>query len=1360
MSHCAHFPRVGKPIILTTLTTAILIAASILTVEAQTFTQSSTLAGVWASSTTWADIDGDGDPDLLVTGLTGPAETCSPLTQLYVNQGGVLSASTDSFENIHLGQAAFGDYDGDGDLDLALSGATASGIGTLKLYENSGGSFTEDLSQTALLAENLRYSAIAWGDLDNDGDLDLIASGITTAGNPRTVLFRNGRIDAGRTGSPLGGFPIFAVDEPNSDRLINLYGGRLAWGDLDGDGDLDLAATGYGTDGSRQAVIYLNEPLGTLVQDTGNTDLTPVSGGDLAWADYDNDGDTDLVLSGWNASWEATLQLFTNAAGILREDRFFSATRVVGSIAWADFDNDGDLDLAVTGHSNTSEPATYIARNEPLGSLAEDPAVDLPGLRGGDVAWADSDGDGDLDLVLSGETATGERQTGIYTLSGVVANAPPQAPDRPGDPVVTGGGLALNWNDGQDVESGSSALTYVLRIGTSSGSHDVFSGVVSTGGSNVGSAKTVRLAIPLARDTYFWTIRAVDGGLTTSDESQEERFRVQDLVGSDQNLRPLQNGKMAWADYDDDGDADLLLSGLDIDRRARSILYENQTGRLIENSDITLQGVIDGDAAWGDFDNDGDLDLLLTGGDVAGNRFTHLYRNRQGDFALNVANFQILPQMSQSAAEFGDVDNDGDVDLVLMGQVAGERRTLLFRNDDEQFVEVVDASLTPTDNGDLAWGDYDNDGDLDLAVTGQQSNAGAAAVDLYRNDPTGTLSVDARSTLPSLLASTVAWGDYDSDGDLDLAAAGFDPTAQVLFTEIYENDGTGLLTGINAGLTGMAAGDLAWGDFDNDGDLDLALSGAVDGGQALQLYRNQNGVFGQEPIDVLIGASFSSLAWADIDSDDDLDLGSTGQTTKDGSSFLPSSRVNDNLESRFNPNRSPEAPDGLVATSIGSTVALSWLPGSDQGSSPTADDALSYHVRVGSTPDGNEIRSGATPVAFGEVRGSSLQLVDLESGTYFWSIRSVDLGFQTSSWTDEQSFIVDTVVPVVDSVQVRPRVLATGRRASVVINFLDEPAGMDNTITPTVTLQLTGIDDPLRLEQISYSGGLWIGEVEITEQTPGGTVIVRVEGAADLKGNVMTAFESVIPALIARGQGGVVQSSDGVARLGLSPNVLPETLSQNPDVKIEAVLINSAPSGATETSALAYEITSEPIFALRKPATFSIVIPERTTSDQLAIFRLDAGGWIRVGGTIEQRVVRVSISDFGTYGLFIGGSGAGGTGAISNIEFSNRAFSPAGGRSGPPGPGRGPAAAIQSLVASTDLSFDLGAPATVRVEVYDRGGRLQRVLEPGRPMNAGRNLLTWDGRDHRDEIVRSGLYIVVIDANGEQIEKTVAVVNR
>jgi hypothetical protein len=223
-------------------------------VQAQTLASSQSLAGVWSSSTTWADTDNDGDADLLITGLTGPSDDCIPVTRIYRNDGGILVEQADLI-GVHTGTGVFGDYDGDGDLDLALSGVTITGAGTVVLYRNDGGTFTEDLSQSALLAETMRYTAMAWGDYDGDGDPDLLISGLTTAGNARTVLFKNGRIDASRVGSPLGGSPLLTLDTPNSERLLNLNQGNVAWGDLDGDGDLDLALTGYGTDGRRQAAV-------------------------------------------------------------------------------------------------------------------------------------------------------------------------------------------------------------------------------------------------------------------------------------------------------------------------------------------------------------------------------------------------------------------------------------------------------------------------------------------------------------------------------------------------------------------------------------------------------------------------------------------------------------------------------------------------------------------------------------------------------------------------------------------------------------------------------------------------------------------------------------------------------------------------------------------------------------------------------------------------------------------------------------------------------------------------------------------------------------------------------------------------
>ena len=1350
------FPPAGirRTTALAPLLASFLIAVFAAPARGQTLAASQQLTGVWGASTTWADVDGDGDADLLLTGLTGPDDNCEPVTQLYRNDSGTLVEQATSLPGIHLGAVAFGDYDGDGDLDLALSGATSDGSGILTLYRNNGGSFSEDISQSGLLSETLRYSTLAWGDYDGDGDTDLLASGMNAAGNARTVLFNNGRINADRVGSPLGGSPILTEDIPNSERLINLSQGNAAWGDLDGDGDLDLAATGYGTDGGRQAALYINDPLGTLTLDTRNGQLPPLSGGDIAWADYDADGDLDLVLSGWNTNWEATFQIYTNAAGILREDLSFSSRRIVGSLAWGDFDNDGDLDLAASGQTNVSERLSFILVNEPVGTLTEDNGQSLAGARGGDLAWADVDADGHLDLVIAGEVDGEGRETTVYrSQGGSVTNSVPQPPDRLGSPFVTSLGVALDWNDGTDAESASTALTYNLRIGTSPGGNDVFAGSVPVGTGNVGSAKTIRLAIPLARDTYYWSVQAVDPGYAVSAESQEEIFRVQDLVSSVQNLRPLRESGFEWGDYDNDGDPDLVLFGRDIDGRGRSILYRNDGGILTENASVVLQGMLNGDASWGDYDNDGDLDLALVGQDAGENPYSHLYRNRLelGDFALNIANVQALDQVRSSDVDWGDYDNDGDLDLALMGQVIGSRVTKVYRNDDGTFVEAV--SLTGVDNGDLGWGDYDDDGDLDLAVIGQTSNAFESTLTVYRNDPVGTLTEDTRSALSGAFAAALAWGDYDSDGDLDLGVSGFDPQVGRI-TRVYENDGTGILTDSGQSVTGAAASDLDWGDFDNDGDLDLAVLGNTDAGPILELYRNDNGVLEEVPIDILRGVDFGSLGWADIDSDGDLDLLSTGRASDDGVNFTLTSSANDNLESRFNPNAAPIPPDGLTSSTDGADIQLSWMQGSDDGTSPTPTGALTYEIRVGDSPASNNIRSGAGSVEFGAIRTTSLVLRNLPSGSYNWSARTIDGGLQTSDWSGEETFIVDTVSPVIDSVQVRPRVLTQGRRASVVVDFNDEPAGMDNAVSPRVTLQLANQASELELTQLSYSGDLWIGEVDVETDVPSGSFVVRVSGAVDLKGNTMEPFERSIPALIAPGGGGIVESPDGLLRLRLSPNVLPATLSENPDVRIDPVVVGTEPSGVTASHG-AYEITSEPALTLRKAATLAFDIPQGAATDRLAVYQLSGTAWTRLGGTAAAMVFRVPVTELGTYGLFEDSAQSGGSASVSNIDFSNRAFSPRGG-----GGGQAAGRPAPILLRTTDISFDLSGSASVRIEIYDRSGRLQNVLAAGRQMNAGRNVITWDGRDGDGDSVRSGLYIVSIEADGEREQKTVAVVNR
>src|SRR5437867_5135833 len=89
--------------------------------------------------------------------------------------------------------------------------------------------------------------------------------------------------------------------------------------------------------------------------------------------------------------------------------------------------------------------------------------------------------------------------------------------------------------------------------------------------------------------------------------------------------------------------------------------------------------------------------------------------------------------------------------------------------------------------------------------------------------------------LPDLEEGSAAWGDYDNDGDLDLAICGISASGPI--TRIYRNAG-GVLTDIGAGLTGVYDGALAWGDYDNDGDLDLVVVGNTGPGPASIIYRN------------------------------------------------------------------------------------------------------------------------------------------------------------------------------------------------------------------------------------------------------------------------------------------------------------------------------------------------------------------------------------------------------------------------------------------------------------------------------------------------------------------------------------------
>jgi predicted nucleotidyltransferase len=472
----------------------------------------------------------------------------------------------------------------------------------------------------------------------------------------------------------------------------------------------------------------------------------------------------------------------------------------------------------------------------------------------------------------------------------------------------------------------------------------------------------------------------------------------------------VSSSALAWGDYDNDGDLDILLAGWTGSSRT-SRVYRNDGASTFTDIGAPLVGVSDGTASWSDYDRDGDLDILLTGffGPPVASppKATRLYRNDAGTF-VEVASTG-LPDVAYSAAAWGDFDNDGDLDLALTGwQSAGSYVASVYRNGGGGTFSDINAGLTPVLYGAVAWGDYDNDADLDILLTGDTGLL-SSVTRIYRNNGDATFT-DIVAGLAGVKNGSVAWGDANNDGDLDILLTGRQPSFpnDLLLLWLYSNTGSGTFPG--SGVGGTEYGSVSWADYDNDGDLDFLLTGSTTISLEARLYRNDGATFVDSSAG-LIGVGRSAAAWGDYDNDGDLDLLVSGYRNGVDSTWL----YRNNAAAA---NSAPGAPAGLAASVASSDqVTLSWAAAADAQSPPAA---LTYNLRVGTTPGGTEISSPMASTATGYRRlpamggaqlGNSATLKSLPSGTYYWSVQAVDTAFAGSPFAGEQTFSIGTVNP-------------------------------------------------------------------------------------------------------------------------------------------------------------------------------------------------------------------------------------------------------------------------------------------------------------------------------------------------------------
>jgi predicted nucleotidyltransferase len=408
-------------------------------------------------------------------------------------------------------------------------------------------------------------------------------------------------------------------------------------------------------------------------------------------------------------------------------------------------------------------------------------------------------------------------------------------------------------------------------------------------------------------------------------------------------------GSTAWGDFDNDGDLDVLITGgLSFQANPSSRIFRNDNGNFVDIN-ANLAGVFDSSTAWGDYDRDGDLDILLTGVSSSNNPITKIYRNDNGTFIDINAN---LSGVAYSAVAWGDYDNDGDLDIVLTGSTSVDmfysdaRTSKIYRNDNGNFVNI-NAPLIGVYFGSVAWGDFDKDGDLDLLLTGTTRMFPATSTysRIYKNTNGSFIAINAGLT--GILRGSAVWGDYDNDGDLDILMTGVSGGVTEYGTvntisKIYRNDNS-VFVDINAGLTVADENtytNCSWGDYDNDGDLDVILANVktTDINTHGKIYRNDNLSF----VDIgtgIPGGDLNSSNWGDYDNDGDLDI------------LIPNAVVRNDLNIA---NSAPSAPTNLHVTDNGTYLTFAWSASSD---AQTPAMGLSYNLKIGTTPGGNEIAS-------------------------------------------------------------------------------------------------------------------------------------------------------------------------------------------------------------------------------------------------------------------------------------------------------------------------------------------------------------------------------------------------------------------
>lgn len=688
-----------------------------------------------------------------------------------------------------------------------------------------------------IFGPTMTYPAGTWphsvkvGDFNEDGCQDLVIGSWT--GNSYSIL----------PGDCSGAFDSL---------IVNSLGGRsheVLIDDFNKDHHEDLM---FSITNQHQAALFIGEGTGDFSLSLNVPSYMGPMG--MEKGNFNEDTNTDVVITNWSTS-DISIHLGQDG-GTFEPPVYYSVGSHPNSVGIGDFNEDSYQDVCVANNSGNSVTILLGDGGGAFSLYEEIPVAELPG----ELTVCDFNNDQHQDIAVA--CNPGQE---VVVLFGDGSGGMPNQLSSPmtGNPsAIIGHDLNMDTYIDLAVVWGSPDSLSIL-LGDGSGEIKEIqnypingAGMVDVGDFNndqlpdlaicSSGSNEVSILLNVTTLTAFVDITSSAG------------------VGDEGSSRGV-----AWGDYDNDGFVDLYVCNMG----EYNVLYRNNGDGTFEDVSFVSGTAHPGDcvgAAWGDYDNDGDLDLFLAN---SNNQANVLFRNNgDGVFTDVSVSAGIIELRESRSAAWGDYDRDGFLDLF----VANQSDNTLYHNLEDGTFENVTAEAGVAGAGDSrgsSWGDYDGDGYLDLYI----ANGGVSNTqnELFKNNGNGSFDEvsEEAGVNDTRRSQGIAWGDYNNDGFLDLYVSngGYEGQRNTL----YENNGDGTFTDVtNTADTGdgKAGVGVAWGDFGNDGFLDLYI---VNRDTANVLYIN-NGDWTftnvSDSTGVADGGPGRGVALADFDNDGGLDL--------------------------------------------------------------------------------------------------------------------------------------------------------------------------------------------------------------------------------------------------------------------------------------------------------------------------------------------------------------------------------------------------------------------------------------------------------------------------------------------------------